>query len=50
MNEPSVILALFAVLTLHIVHHFTMIEQFEAVKRNQSDIIKYLAAKERNNY
>ena len=36
------IIVLFAVITLNIIHHLTVIEQLKQVKRNQNDIIDCL--------
>ena len=38
----SLIIVLFAVITLNIIHHLTVIEQLKQVKRNQHDTIDYL--------
>ena len=36
------IIVLFAVITLNIIHHLTVIKQLKQVKRNQNDIIDCL--------
>lgn len=38
----TIILILFAFLTLNIIHHLTVIEQLKAVKQNQFDTLEYL--------
>lgn len=38
----TLIIVLFAVITLNMIHHLTVIEQLKAVKQNQFDIIEHL--------
>lgn len=39
----TIIIILFAFLTLNIIHHLTIIEQLKAVKRNQLDLLDCLS-------